>query len=94
MVKLAPKGENNACFALVCPNLQKRHETHTLSEMGDAELMLEVDILRICDQFFRNSKLSQKYELRVSSSELIDAIFAECEIDKVDHVHLLKLLYE
>lgn len=93
--KLAPRGENNACFALVCPNLQKRHETHTLSEMSDAELMMEVDILRICDSVFRNSsKLSQRYEIRVTSSELIDAIFAECDIDKVDHVQLLQVLYK
>jgi len=94
LVKLAPKGENHACFACVSPNMPKRHETHTLSKMSEGELMLEVDLLRICDSVFKSSKLGSRYEIRVSSSELIDAIFTECEVDKVDHVHLLKMLYD
>ena len=46
--------------------------------MSDDELMLEVDLLRICDTAFRESRLAQRYEIRVSSSELLDALFEEC----------------
>ena len=93
--KLAPKGENHACFTIVSPNTrEKRNEIQTLSEMGDEELMLEVEILRICDQAFRNSKLSQRYEMKVSSSELLDALFEECSVDLADRIPLLQLIFE
>ena len=46
--------------------------------MSEDELMLEVDLLRICDTAFRDSKLAQRYEINVSSSELLDALFEEC----------------
>ena len=62
--------------------------------MGDEELMLEVEILRICDQAFRNSKLSQRYEMKVSSSELLDALFEECSVDLADRIPLLQLIFE
>ena len=46
--------------------------------MSEDELMLEVDLLRICDTAFRDSKLDHRYEINVSSSELLDALFEEC----------------
>ena len=90
--KLAPKSENHACFVLVSPNTSKRSEIETLSMMSEEELMLEVELLRVCDEAFRKSKLAQKYKIRVSSSELIDALFEECTVDLVDRIPLLKLI--
>lgn len=79
--KLAPNSENHACFTLVNPKIKSpRSELETLSEMSDEEMMLEVEALRICDAAFRNSKLASRYELKVCSSELLDAIFEECNV--------------
>ena len=60
------------------PKIAQRGEIQTLSEMSEDELMLEVDLLRICDTAFRDSKLAHRYEINVSSSELLDALFEEC----------------
>lgn len=57
------------------------------------EHMLEVDLLRLTDQAFRSSKVAN-YELRVSSSELLDAIFEECKISLVDRIRLLQLMHK
>ena len=57
-------------------------------------MMLEVEVLRICDAAFRNSKLASRYEIRVSSSELLDAIFEECKVELEDMIPLLRLLLE
>ena len=93
--KLAPKSENHACFALVSPiNLAKRKEIEPLSHMSEEELMHEVDALHICDEAFRNSKLASRYKIKVSSSELLDALFEECTVDLADRMPLLKLLLE
>ena len=51
--------------------------------------MLEVEMLRVCDTAFKNSKLAQRYELKVSSSELLDAIFEECNVELADRIPLL-----
>ena len=56
--------------------------------------MQEVEVLRICDEAFRHSKLSHRYELKVSSSELLDALLEECNVDLHDRVPLLQLLQE
>lgn len=53
--------------------------------------MLEVDLLRLTDEAFRTSKIAN-YDLRVSSSELLDAIFEECKISLKDRVKLLQLI--
>ena len=65
-----------------------------MSEMSDEELMLEVETLRICDAAFCNSKLASRYEIKVSSSELLDALFEECNVNLEDRIPLLKLLLE
>ena len=102
--KLAPKSENHACFALVsAPSFfnakaktgcNRRSEIEPLCQMGEEELMFEVDTVRMCDAAFRNSKLASRYRVRVSSSELLDAIFEECTVDLADRIPLLKLLIE
>lgn len=56
-VKLAPKSENKACFALVSPVPKKQSEVETLSQMSIEEHMLEVEMIRICDLAFKRSKL-------------------------------------
>ena len=76
------------------PTVKPRSEIETLSEMSDEEMMLEVEVLRICDAAFRNSKLASRYETRVSSSELLDAIFEECKVELEDMIPLLRLLLE
>ena len=88
-LKIAPKSENHACFALTSPCNKPRSEIQTLSQMSDEELMLEVEMLRVCDAAFKNSKLAQRYELKVSSSELLDAIFEECNVELADRIPLL-----
>ena len=57
--------------------------------MSEEEIMLEVEVLRICDAAFRNSKLAQRYEIKVSSSELLDAMFEECQVPLEDRIPLL-----
>ena len=61
--------------------------------MSIEELMLEVDLLRMTDQAIRAIKIAN-YELRVSSSELIDALFEECEIGLEHRFKLLQLIYQ
>ena len=56
--KLAPKSENHACFVLVSPNVSKRSEIEPVSQMSEEELMLEVEVLRVCDAAFSSSKLA------------------------------------
>ena len=87
--KLAPDSENHACFTLVNPKITFRSELRTLSEMSDEELMLDVEALRICDAAFRNGKLASRYEIKVCSSELLDAIFEECNVELADRIPLL-----
>ena len=57
-MRLAPKSNTTACFAIVSPTLKARTELQTLSEMSMEELMMEVDFLRISDQAFRQSLLN------------------------------------
>lgn len=92
--KLAPKSENKACFALVSPVPEKQSEVETLSQMSIEEHMLEVEMIRVCDLAFKRSKLSSKYEIRISSSELLDALLEECNIDVADRIPLLQELFE
>ena len=87
--KLAPNSENHACFTLVNPKITFRTELRTLSEMSNEELMLDVEALRICDAAFRNGKLASRYELKVCSSELLDAIFEECNVEIEDRIPLM-----
>ena len=51
-----------------------------LKSMSVSDLMHEVEILRICASNFRHwwQGSATKFELRVSSSELVDALFEEC----------------
>ena len=76
------------------PKGTQLNEVQTLSEMSDADLMLEVDAIRILDTAFRQSKLAQRYELKVSSSELLDALFEECKVDLADRIPLMQLYFE
>mmetsp|Transcript_10996 Transcript_10996/g.14870 ORF Transcript_10996/g.14870 Transcript_10996/m.14870 type:complete len:100 (-) Transcript_10996:1601-1900(-) len=92
--RLAPKGETHACFVMVDPRAERRSWVETLGQMPEEELMLEVDLIRTVDTFFRHSKLEHRYEIRVSSSELVDAIFDECNVDLADRLPLLQLLHE
>ena len=62
--------------------------------MSDEEMMLEVEALRICDAAFRNSKLASRYELKICSSELLDAIFEECNVELQHRIPLMKLLHD
>ena len=59
--KLAPKSENRACFVLVNPNynvLKPRTEIDSLFKMSDEELMLEVDLIRMLNESFKDGKLA------------------------------------
>lgn len=91
---LAPNGETHACMALVNPNYKARTELQTLSQMSEEELIMEVELIRILDAAFRNGKLASRYEVRVSSSELLDALFEECNVDLESRIPLMQLLYE
>jgi len=51
--------------------------------------MVEVDFVRTLDSYFRTSKLEHKYEVRLSSSELLDALLDECNVDLADRLPLL-----
>ena len=51
--------------------------------------MLEVDLIRTIDSYFRQSKLAHRYEMRLSSSELLDALFDECNVDLADRLPLI-----
>ena len=87
--KLAPTSENRACFVIANPNcltVSNRTEIDSLSEMSDEELMIEVEIIRMLDLAFKDGKLSKLYQLKVSSSELLDALFEECKVDLADRV--------
>lgn len=100
--KIAPQSENHACFVLVSHNLpstpsatnsrSRRSQIEAVCKMSEEELMLEVDALRVCDAAFRGSNL--KYVIKVSSSELIDALFEECQVDLPDRIPLLKFIQE
>ena len=95
--KLAPKSENRACFVIANPNQMSnnaRTEIESLSEMGDDELMLEVEAIRTLDLAFKEGKLSKLYQIKVNSSELLDAIFEECKVDLADRAAVLHLLVE
>ena len=70
-----------------------RGETQTLCQMGQQELMQEVEILRLCESAFLKW-FSTRFELRVSSSEVLDAIFEECQVSLADRIPLVKILYE
>lgn len=87
--RLAPKGVTQACLAIINPNLKSRKQTQTLSEMSQEELLLEVELIRTIDSYFTQSRLSNRYEIRISSSELLDAIFDECSVDLADRIQLL-----
>ena len=62
--------------------------------MDAYELMTEVEVLRMTDQAFRSSGIHSRYELRVSSTELIDALFEECDVHLSNRVSVLQLLHE
>ena len=57
--------------------------------MSQEELLLEVELIRTIDSYFTQSRLSNRYEIRISSSELLDAIFDECSVDLADRIQLL-----
>ena len=48
--------------------------------MSDAELMQEVEMLRMAEHSLRKMLLNFKFELRVGSSEVLDAILEECGV--------------
>lgn len=62
--------------------------------MSMEEHMLEVEMIRIVDLALKRSKLASKYEIRVSSSELLDALFEECNVDLADRIPLMQSLFE
>ena len=70
-----------------------RSETQTLCQMSQQELMQEVEILRLCESAFL-AWFGNRFELRVSSSEVLDAIFEECQVSLADRVPLVKILFE
>ena len=72
----------------------RRSEIEALCQMSEEELMLEVDTIQMCDSAFRTSKIASRYKIKVSSSELLDALFEECSVDLPDRIPLLKLLIE
>ena len=51
--------------------------------------MVEVDLIRTIDSYFSQSKLAHRYEVRLSSSELLDALFDECNVDLADRLPLM-----
>ena len=61
--------------------------------MSQQELMQEVEILRLCESAFL-AWFGSRFELRVSSSEILDAIFEECQVSLADRVPLVKILYQ
>jgi len=91
---LAPQGQTQVCFALVNPNFKSRSELASLSEMSEVEFMMEIELLRTLDAAFSHTKLASKYEVRVSSSELLDTLFEECNVNLESRVPLMQLLYE
>ena len=72
---------------------ESRSETQNLCEMGQQELMQEVEVLRLCEAAFLKW-FANRFELRVSSSEVLDAIFEECQVSLADRIPLVKILYE
>lgn len=65
-----------------------------LKSMSWSDLMHEVEILRICASNFKHwwQGSQTKFELRVSSSELIDALFEECQVSLSDRPLLIEYL--
>ena len=63
----------------------------TISQMSQVDLMLDVEALRVCELGCRKW-FKGKFELRVSSSEILDSIFEECLVELADRLPLLKLL--
>ena len=65
-----------------------------LKSMSESDLMHEVEILRICASNFRHwwQGSTTKFELRVSSSELVDALFEECQVSLTDRPLLIEYL--
>lgn len=55
--------------------------------------MQEVEVLRICESAFLKW-FGSRFELRVSSSEVLDAIFEECQVTLADRIPLIKVLYK
>lgn len=56
--------------------------------------MLEVEVLRVCDAAFRNSRLAHRYEIKVGSSELLDAIFEECDVPLEERLPIMQFLLD
>jgi len=54
--------------------------------------MSEIEVLRVCEQACRK-QFAERFELRVSSSEVLDALFEECQVDLADRLPLMRLLY-
>ena len=44
------------------------------------ELMSEVEVIRMCNAVFYKSKLAPRFEIKISSSELVDALMEECNV--------------
>ena len=69
-----------------------RSEINPLYCMDVKQLMTEVDLLQLSVNAIQNLLPKVKYELRVNSTEMLDAIFEECGIELVDRVPLLMYL--
>lgn len=60
--------------------------------MGQNELMQEIEALRVTEQACRK-QFAERFELRVSSTEIIDALFEECQVELQDRLPLLRLFH-
>ena len=54
--------------------------------------MQDVEVLRVCEISCRK-QFQGRFELRISSSEILDAIFEECLVELADRVPVMQLLY-
>jgi histidyl-tRNA synthetase len=59
--------------------------------MSQASLMQDVEVIRVCEQACRK-QFQERFELRVSSTEILDAIFEECNVELQDRLPLMRLL--
>lgn len=60
--------------------------------MTQVDLMQDVEALRVCENACRKW-FQGRFELRVSSSEILDAIFEECQVELPDRLPLMQLIY-
>lgn len=73
---MAPQSLLEACYSLVAPLTPS--------------LMHEADCIRVCDEAL--SQYFTHYKIRLASSELLECIFEECQIDIADRLPQLQSL--